>query len=112
MSGLKKIFCASIILCSQGKNDKCLGPPFLYVTVHDEIKNVLKYSRDGCLLSLGILNGKHYSLDSELRSMAINSYLGSTALFVADASDHRSRVVLYLPCDDNISWCHEKTVVS
>jgi hypothetical protein len=56
----------------------CLGAPYLYVTVHDKTENVLKYSRDGCLLSTNVLiidskEGRH---DVELRSMAVGKHKG------------------------------------
>lgn len=39
--------------CKNGKYIK--EPPYLYVTVHDNLDNVLKYSRDGCLLQSDVL---------------------------------------------------------
>jgi hypothetical protein len=50
-----------------------LGAPYLYVTEHDRTANVLKYSRDGCLLSTNVLlMDEIYNSNSvEFRSMAI-----------------------------------------
>ena len=110
----------SLITSSSAKDDKkddknCANSqpaPFIYITVHDEIKNILKYSRDGCLLSKNVLNGGEFRLDSELRSMALGSYHGEEALYVADASTHRSQILVYLVCDDKKSWCFKKHVVT
>ena len=33
----------------------CLGPPYLYVSLHDKFGNILKYSRDGCLMDDAVL---------------------------------------------------------
>lgn len=87
------------------------GPPFLYVTVHDEVKNILKFNRNGRLLSENVLVGGKIHLDSELRSMIVGTYRGEKALFVADASSLRSQVLLYKLCSDSISWCFVDSIV-
>ena len=81
----------------------CLGAPYLYVTLHDKTANVLKYSRDGCLLSDNVLmmDEAYKSLfDVEFRSMAIGKHKNHDALFIADASDHNSRLLVFGKCID------------
>jgi hypothetical protein len=110
---LSLLFLILTIYCCEGKkSDGCESSPFLYITVHDEVKNVIKYSRDGCLLSNGILSDSHFHLDSELRSMIIGKYKGEDALYVADASSHESRILLFTLCNDKRSWCFHSSVVS
>jgi hypothetical protein len=83
----------------------CLGAPYLYVTVHDMTANVLKYSRDGCLLSDNVLlmdEAYKSVFDVEFRSMAIGKHKDHDALFIADASDHNSRLLVFGKCiEDN-----------
>ena len=84
----------------QGK-PSCLGAPYLYVTLHDKTANVLKYSRDGCLLSDNVLmmDEAYKSIfDVEFRSMAIGKHRNHDALFIADASDHNSRLLVFGKC--------------
>ena len=84
----------------QGKLS-CLGAPYLYVTLHDKTANVLKYSRDGCLLSDNVLmmDEAYKSIfDVEFRSMAIGKHRNHDALFIADASDHNSRLLVFGKC--------------
>lgn len=79
----------------------CLGAPYLYVTVHDMTANVLKYSRDGCLLSDNVLlmdEAYKSVFDVEFRSMAIGKHKDHDALFIADASDHNSRLLVFGKC--------------
>jgi hypothetical protein len=35
----------------------CDGAPFIYATFHDEVGNVVKYSRNGCRLQDNVLDG-------------------------------------------------------
>jgi hypothetical protein len=81
----------------------CLGAPYLYVTVHDKSENVLKYSRDGCLLSTNVLiiDAKEGHHDVELRSMAVGKHKDNEALFIADASNHNSRILVFGNCIDD-----------
>jgi hypothetical protein len=51
----------------------CDGPPYIYVTVHDELKNIIKYSRNGCLLSMNVLKGYDFKFDTELRTMVLGN---------------------------------------
>ena len=79
----------------------CLGAPFLYVTVHDKTANIFKYSRDGCLLSDNVLlmdEAYKSVFDVEFRSMAIGKHKDHDALFIADASDHNSRLLIFGKC--------------
>ena len=79
----------------------CSGAPYLYVTTHDTPYNVLKYSRNGCLLSDKVLKGKsHLPLETtELRSVTIGKYKGENGyLYVADASKDSSQVLVYSNC--------------
>ena len=80
---------------------KCLGAPYLYVTLHDKTANVLKYSRDGCLLSDNVLlmdEAYKSVFDVEFRSMAIGNHKDHESLFIADASDHNSRLLIFGKC--------------
>eukprot|EP00596_Hydrurales_sp_CCMP1899_P008805 CAMPEP_0119052534 /NCGR_PEP_ID=MMETSP1177-20130426/73798_1 /TAXON_ID=2985 /ORGANISM="Ochromonas sp, Strain CCMP1899" /LENGTH=354 /DNA_ID=CAMNT_0007032131 /DNA_START=329 /DNA_END=1394 /DNA_ORIENTATION=+ len=83
----------------------CLGAPYLYVTVHDKTENVLKYSRDGCLLSTNVLiiDSKEDLHDVELRSMAVGKHKDNEALFIADASNHNSRILVFGNCIEDHS---------
>ena len=78
----------------------CLGAPYLYLTQNGK-PHVLKYSRDGCLLSNNIL-----AINPEvalLRSMIFGPYKGiDDALFIADAgkTDHKdSKILVYGSCN-------------
>eukprot|EP00596_Hydrurales_sp_CCMP1899_P008891 CAMPEP_0119044442 /NCGR_PEP_ID=MMETSP1177-20130426/31470_1 /TAXON_ID=2985 /ORGANISM="Ochromonas sp, Strain CCMP1899" /LENGTH=344 /DNA_ID=CAMNT_0007014545 /DNA_START=202 /DNA_END=1236 /DNA_ORIENTATION=+ len=81
----------------------CLGAPYLYVTEHDRTANVLKYSRDGCLLSTNVLlMDEIYNSNSvEFRSMAIGHHKDDNSLFIADASDKNSRLLIFGSCIGN-----------
>lgn len=76
------------------RENRCLGAPFLYVT-HHGIRNIMKLSRDGCLLSERVLWG-NFNTDSSLRAMAfgqIKTAQGSkieNVMFVADAPSSAS----------------------
>lgn len=62
----------------------CLGPPYLYITVHDKTANVLQYSRDGCLLSDNVLlfdEADYDPFDVEFRSMAIGKHKDHEVFF-------------------------------
>jgi hypothetical protein len=95
----------------------CLGPPYLYATTHNEVPNVLKFSRDGCLLQRNVLKGgplfteeDHYI---ELRSIIIGQHNGSeNMLYVADAMTHDSAILIYGQCDKNGLRSYVNTVVS
>jgi hypothetical protein len=79
-----------------------LSPPFLYVTTHDEVPNVLKYTRDGCLLSNDVLVGGPETYDHviEYRSMALGEYKGEKdVLYIADAMSKESYLLVYSSCD-------------
>lgn len=77
-----------------------LPAPYLYVTVHDEVKNVIKYSRNGCLISDSVLKDGPLNKHSELRSIVIHSFNGSDgALYVSDSYIDISAVYVYSPCD-------------
>jgi hypothetical protein len=92
----------------------CLGPPYLYVTVHDEPGNVLKYSRNGCLLDDSVLNifGEAESpFDVELRSMSLGNFRGiEDVLYVVDASQHNSRIMIFDQCNEDGSRDYITTV--
>jgi hypothetical protein len=80
----------------------CLGAPYLYVSLRDETSNIVKYSRDGCLLSNNIADITSVAetyFDVAFRGMAMGSYHGKEALYVADASPHNARVVVFGECN-------------
>jgi hypothetical protein len=85
------------------ESPSCLGPPYLYATTHHEISNILKYSRDGCLLSSEVLKGgpiDYHDHLSELRSVAVGQYKGKEGvLYVADATSADSSLLIYDRCD-------------
>jgi hypothetical protein len=72
-----------IILITQ--TFSCLGAPYLYVT-HGNSRNIMKFSRDGCLINPKVLWGVA-SRNSELRGMYIDKYQGEEALYVADTEN-------------------------
>lgn len=79
----------------------CLGAPFLYVTVHDRTPNILKYTRDGCFLTDKVLMTSDVfkgDVDVELRSMAIGKHRDHESLFIADASNYNSRLLVFGRC--------------
>ncbi len=130
MSFLVVLVLTIIHPCTQALQEKiCLPSPYLFLTTHNEVKNVLMLSRDGCLLSSEILVGGPLSRDTELRSMALGEYKGSPALFVADGSTMFSKILLYVNCvnkkikhehdhdhdtkeTEKYQWCFEETVVN
>ena len=69
-----------IILITQ--TFSCLGAPYLYVT-HGGSRNIMKFSRDGCLINPKVLWGVSDRI-SELRGMFLGEYQGQEALYVAD----------------------------
>lgn len=89
-----------------------VGSPFLYVTVHDEIKNVVKYTRDGCKIQDDVLVGGPLNKNTELRSLYVGLYNGSEALYVANAYTKNSGLYVYGPCDTNGGRSYLQTVVS
>jgi hypothetical protein len=78
----------------------CLGAPFLYISINGN-PGVMKYSRDGCLLSKNILAKDEQT--GMLRSMAVGSYHGRQALYLADAGSSddskNSKIILYGECN-------------
>lgn len=97
------------------------GGPYILVTVHDEVKNILKYDLSSrCLLTDEVLHEHHLTPDAELRYMAWGSYKGRQSLYVADASTHNSQVLIYQRCGDLDSFkddpkngfCYVRTAVS
>eukprot|EP01041_Mallomonas_annulata_P003707 gene3707-7371_t len=90
----------------------CMGAPYLYVTVHDMIHNVLKYSRDGCLLESNVLSGGPLS-HAELRGARIGTYMQENgALYVTDASTDNSQVLVYGACNSQGVRPYRNTVVT
>lgn len=87
-------------LSIQLSTNVCLGPPYLYVTVHDG-RNIYKFSRDGCSLSQKVL--WHGSKQvRELRGMFIYNNDKEEVLYVADSSDStyglNSQILQYGTC--------------
>lgn len=72
----------------------CLGAPYIYATVHSDLPNILKISRDGCVLSHDVLIGGPLTLQAELRSLAMNSYGNREALYVSNSQDGRSSILV------------------
>jgi hypothetical protein len=81
----------------------CLGPPYLYATTHHEIPNVIKYSRNGCLLSTEVLVGGPFinitRREPRLRNVVIGSYKDKEdILYVAEIIGSKSAVSIYGSC--------------
>ena len=77
----------------------CLGAPFLYVTLHHETRNVLKYSRDGCLITDHVLFDEPRAA-MNFRSMALNR---NGELYIANAADDNNQILLFGSCSQNSS---------
>lgn len=103
----------------RGKKDNCLPAPYIYATTHDQVPNILKYSRNGCLLSQSILNdAPSSSAESdpdhlkEYRSMALGKYKGNDVLYIADAMSTDSQVIIYSDCKEDGTRDYVTTVVN
>jgi hypothetical protein len=75
-------------------------PPYMYVTFHggsddDDINQIYKYSRDGCLLSDAVLESSSGITWDEFRGMTI---LPSGLLILNNANKHDSKVLAYANC--------------
>jgi hypothetical protein len=71
------------------------------MTTHDSVPNVIKYSRDGCLLDNNVLmvDEAYDSLDDvQFRSLSVGKHKDNEALFIADASKHNSRLLIFGKC--------------
>lgn len=91
-------------------NSFCNGPPFIYASIYANSSSIMKYSRNGCLLSTDVLRGAPPSTSSapssigwqphvvRLVSMAMGSFRGASALYVGDASDYDSYLMIYSDC--------------
>lgn len=90
------LFTIALYLVSALENTSCLGAPYLYAT-HSQSRNILKYSRDGCLLSEKVLWGTA-DPKGELRGMSLGTYKGQPTLFVANAHESQSSVMIYGDC--------------
>lgn len=76
----------------------CLGPPYLYIT-HKNGRNIMKFSRDGCLMHEKVLwgiNNEQYTL----RSMIFGKFHEEEVLYV---SDTKSEVLMFGKCFDQTS---------
>lgn len=99
-------FLVAITLCyviiALTQSFTCLGAPYLYLT-HQGSRNIMKFSRDGCLLHEKVLWGLTNDLHSNLRSMIFGTYDGKEALYVADADSEKSGVMIFGSCFDSTS---------
>lgn len=107
---LLRIFMYASLCCSA--DSSCEGPPFLYMS-QNGVSEISKYSRDGCLLSNGVLiNNPKPAL---LRSMALGNYEQTpNVLYVADAgaTDRTdSKVLVYNACNADGNRQFETTAV-
>lgn len=90
------LFTMFIILLEK---NSCLESPYLYITVHDSISNVLKYSRNGCRLHSSVLLGEIKGIQRpELRGMLLDSHHTPERLFIANGRNSSSEVLVYGPC--------------
>lgn len=88
------------------ENSEFFTHHFIFHLYIYQTAKVLKYSRDGCLLSENILmvdGNSHLELDLDVdfRSMAIGTHNGDKdALFIADASEQNSRLLKFGKCNN------------
>jgi len=80
-------------LAFAGRASACLGPPYLYLTMHGgedkgEVNQVYIYSRDGCALGEAL---EEYTELNELRGMA----LWGDSMLLANANRQESFIVQY-----------------
>jgi hypothetical protein len=103
----------SINILSHDDYSDCLGPPYIYITLHDA-NNIHKYSRDGCLLDDKVLDYMSFNRHDyvELRSIAFGVYNGDDALFVTDATSSNSRVMIYGNCNNDGKRAYITTALS
>jgi hypothetical protein len=92
--------CYIIIVMTQSFS--CEGAPYLYLT-HQGSRNVMKFSRDGCLIHEKVLWGLTNSLKSNMRSMVLGTYQGKEALYVADSDEGKSGVMVFGGCLESTS---------
>lgn len=106
---LSTVFCSSWLVYNFGSQlQKCSPAPFFYVTLHDKPHNIVKLSRDGCVLSMSALekernsylryietDSKHVLSAARLRMMAVGKYKGREALYVANAKAGRDEILVY-----------------
>eukprot|EP01038_Epipyxis_sp_PR26KG_P012928 gene12928-17329_t len=86
---------------------------FSYATTHDEVPNIMKFTRSGILIDSQVLVGGPQSHFTELRSIAIGRHKdGDGYLYVTDASSGDSFVNVYDRCDKNGHRKYLDTVVS
>jgi hypothetical protein len=80
----------------------CLPAPFIYLTAHDS-DNIIKYSRDGCLLQSRVVWYGNKATNV-LRGLTFGNYKGHEVLFVADSADEvpgvleKSEIIVVGPC--------------
>jgi hypothetical protein len=98
------IFFFAIALCygliALTQSFACLGPPYLYIT-HKGSKNIMKFSRDGCLIHEKILWGVTNE-NSDLRGMSNGKFYDKDVLYVADSSSV-SGLIMFGECFDQTS---------
>ena len=97
-------------------NATCDDAPYIYATYHDLVPNVVKYSRNGCLLSSTVLIGgpKHTAPNHtiEMRSLVFGKYKDSPVLYIADAFTNDSYLNIYDQCDEDGQRTFIKSAVS
>lgn len=82
----------------------CLGAPFLYVTFHGNLNGPVKYTRDGCSLTNGVLKGFKTAPENYFRSMAVTA--DNTVFIVEECgkegkNSSGAKIMQYGPCDEN-----------
>lgn len=97
-------------------NATCDEAPFIYATYHDVVPNIVKYSRNGCLLSSTVLVGapKHTAPNHtiEMRSLVFGKYKNSSVLYVADAFTNDSYLNIYDQCNEKGQRMFLKSAIS
>lgn len=85
-------------------SNNCVGVPYLYVTGHDW-RNVMKISRDGCVLALRTLWFGGVQIEKMgapgFRGLAMGTYKKQSALYVADSPN--SAVLVFSSCSHFLS---------
>jgi hypothetical protein len=110
------IFIFFFVYSWSGVNSYCDGPPYIYATFHDQVSNVQKYSRNGCLLSTAVLlGGPKHALSNhlvEMRSLVFGPQKNQSVLYVADAFTNDSYLNMYGACNSRGERTFIKSVLS
>lgn len=96
---------------------KCDKAPYLYVTTHTTHAHayILKYSRNGCLLSSNVIKGGPVKKGDMLRKMILGyspHFNTNNTMFLAKSDAKYSEVLLYGDCDSSGTRAYLGTALS